>query len=86
MRSLQAITTDLYSWLVGAIPHGYDIDHVCHNAAAVAGRCAGGDSCIHRRCVNPDHLEPVTRRENTLRSPLTQASIRHAAALRKGKA
>ena len=30
--------------------------------------------------------EPVTRRENTLRSPLTQASIRHAAALRKGKA
>lgn len=37
--------------LVGPIPDGLTIDHLCRN----------------RRCVNPVHLEPVTQRENTLR-------------------
>lgn len=37
--------------LVGPIPDGLDLDHLCRN----------------RLCVNPDHLEPVTRRENLLR-------------------
>lgn len=32
----------------GLIPTGMEIDHLCRN----------------RRCVNPDHLEVVTRREN----------------------
>lgn len=40
-----------YSILVGDVPAGMDLDHVCRN----------------RRCVNPDHLEPVTHRENLLR-------------------
>jgi hypothetical protein len=40
-----------YENLVGPIPDGLVLDHLCRN----------------RRCVNPDHLEPVTRRENTLR-------------------
>lgn len=44
-----------YSVLRGEIPSGLDLDHLCRN----------------RRCVNPDHLEPVTRRENLLRSPIT---------------
>lgn len=35
----------------GPIPDGLTIDHLCRN----------------RRCVNPDHLEPVSRRENMLR-------------------
>ena len=40
-----------YKMLVGPIPKGLTIDHLCRV----------------RNCVNPKHLEPVTQRENTLR-------------------
>lgn len=40
-----------YQLLVGEVPAGLDLDHLCRN----------------RSCVNPDHLEPVTRRENIAR-------------------
>lgn len=40
-----------YEALVGAIPQGLVIDHLCRN----------------RRCVNPTHLEAVTMGVNTLR-------------------
>lgn len=40
-----------YEELVGPIPDGLTIDHLCRV----------------RNCVNPAHLEPVTQRENTLR-------------------
>jgi hypothetical protein len=40
-----------YELLVGPIPDGLQLDHLCRN----------------RRCVRPDHLEAVTRRENILR-------------------
>ena len=36
----------------GKIPEDKEIDHICKN----------------RRCVNPEHLEAVTRRENIRRS------------------
>lgn len=50
-----------YESLVGAIPVGMDLDHLCRV----------------RNCVNPAHLEPVTRRENLKRSPLTPAGKTH---------
>lgn len=53
-----------YKAFVGPIPEGLDVDHVCHMAASA---CAPGASCPHRRCVNPQHLEPVTRAENNRR-------------------
>ena len=40
-----------YELLVGPIPEGLQIDHLCRV----------------RDCVNPTHLEPVTHRENLLR-------------------
>lgn len=42
----------VYEALVGPIPTGLTIDHLCRNP----------------RCYNPTHLEAVTMRENTLRS------------------
>jgi hypothetical protein len=52
-----------YEEFVGAIPVGLILDHTCHNPAL----CSGGVSCKHRRCVNPEHLEPVTIEENLRR-------------------
>jgi hypothetical protein len=47
-----------YQLVVGAIPDGLSLDHLCRN----------------RGCVNPAHLEPVSTRENLMRSPLTIAT------------
>ena len=43
----------------GPIPEGLTLDHLCRV----------------RACVNPAHLEPVTLRENTLRSPSAPTAI-----------
>jgi hypothetical protein len=43
-----------YELAKGAVPPECDLDHLCRN----------------RRCVNPEHLEPVSRRENVLRGRL----------------
>lgn len=40
-----------YEYVVGKIPEGLELDHLCRNPP----------------CVNPAHLEPVTHRENLLR-------------------
>jgi hypothetical protein len=54
-----------YELNMGTIPEGYEIDHMCHTKDT---SCSGGDSCKHRACVNPSHLEPVTGVENNHRS------------------
>lgn len=41
----------VYRELIGPIPDGHELDHLCRV----------------RNCVNPEHLEPVTHRENVLR-------------------
>lgn len=41
----------LYELMIGPIPDGKELDHLCRN----------------RWCVRPDHQEPVTRRINLLR-------------------
>jgi hypothetical protein len=42
-----------YEKLVGPIPADCDIDHLCDR---------------HRNCVNPAHMEPVSRSENSVRA------------------
>lgn len=41
----------VYEWLIGPVPNGLVLDHLCRN----------------RACVRPDHLEPVTNQTNVLR-------------------
>lgn len=55
-----------YELLVGPIPEGLTLDHLCRV----------------RICVNPDHLEPVSSRENTLRGLAPAAeNLRKAACI-----
>lgn len=49
----------IYELLVAEIPLGLDLDHLCKN----------------RLCVNPEHLEPVTRHENLMRSETNIVTI-----------
>lgn len=49
----------------GAVPADLQLDHLCHTQDM---QCVGGTSCIHRSCVNPAHLEPVTLAENFRRA------------------
>ncbi len=55
-----------YELVYGPIPDGLVLDHRCHTEDTT---CPGGDDCMHRRCVNPHHLDVVTQGENTRRSP-----------------
>lgn len=44
--------------------HGWervDVSHVCHDRDA---SCAGGLTCKHRRCVNPEHLSLMSHSAN----------------------
>lgn len=60
-----------YTWLVGPIPSGLTIDHLCRN----------------KLCVRPDHLEPVTIGENIRRAHEYVRVCKHGQtqAYRKGR-
>jgi hypothetical protein len=54
-----------YRLFVGPIPDGLTIDHLCRNTG----------------CVRPDHLEPVTLRENIRRANPERTTCRHGHSL-----
>jgi len=54
----------VYKLLVNAIADDVVLDHLCHGWDRT---CEGGESCLHRRCVNPAHLEETTLEENKRR-------------------
>lgn len=41
-----------YELLVGPIPAGLNLDHLCHTWAVELGECNGGPLCPHRPCAN----------------------------------
>ena len=57
-----------YELVRGSIPTGLDLDHLCRV----------------RACVNPDHLEPVTRRENIMRGAGYTAEQARKTACKRG--
>lgn len=68
-RSTKPAHRVAYEHLIGPVPDGLELDHLCRN----------------KRCVNPDHLEPVTHAENCrradialgIRSAITHCSFGH---------
>lgn len=58
-----------YESLVGPVPDGMQLDHRCRV----------------RACCNPDHMEPVTSRENTMRGLLPSNMRRRGGAQNRSK-
>ena len=52
---------ELYEYMVGPIPDELELDHLCMN----------------KSCVRPDHLEPVTHKENMRRWQTQRAARTH---------
>lgn len=59
----------VYEKMVGPIPTGMVLDHLCGNGASQ--RFTPGFTC-----VNPDHLDPCTKLENSLRGGYPHFELR----------
>lgn len=57
-----------YEATKGPVPEGLILDHLCRN----------------RACVNPDHLEPVTNRVNTMRGVSPAIILHHLGRCKRG--
>lgn len=62
-----------YILTFGPIPDGTELDHICHT---LDPECPAGPACLHRACVNPSHLEPVSHRENALRREIRRTHFK----------
>ncbi len=68
-----------YEHFKGPIPDGLTGDHDCHKPA----ECFGGCSCPHRRCVNPDHIEPMSNLDNCRKGHGSKRGIEASAAQKR---
>lgn len=65
-HTTRLIHKQIYEDLHGPVEDGCELDHLCRV----------------RHCVNPDHLEPVTRAENVRRGKTPKLSVEDAAYIR----
>jgi len=70
-RRLDGVHRVAFDLWVRPLQPGEVVDHQCHNEDLA---CAGGPTCPHRPCFNPEHLRAGTDRSNILagRSPIAR--------------
>lgn len=71
-----------YEIFIGPIPKGLDADHQCHTVECEET----GPNCLHRRCVNPNHILPMPHIDNCRRGNGVKAlTLKKIAAQRKAR-